>query len=491
MLSVVRVLERPAAASCEPPLCVDLDGTLVRTDTLLESVAVFLRAEPWRAWRLLPALLRGRAALKREIASHVSLDPATLPYNAALLDRLRCEHARGRRLVLISAADLSIAARIASYLGIFSEVVASDGERNLKGRAKCDALIERYGEQNFDYAGDAHADLIVWRAARRAVVVNASQSVTSAAPRDADRSLSERPPFWPALLRAVRPHQWLKNVLIFIPLLMSHRVFDGAAIGRDVAAFVAFSLCASGLYIINDFLDLQSDRVHRSKQSRPLAAGDIALSQALWMACALVAVSVAIGVAISPAFALVLVGYLVLTAGYSLSMKRIVLLDVFILALLYAARIFAGAVAAGVVASFWLLTFALFMFTSLALLKRYSELIALRTESLTLVNGRSYATADMQMISMFGIGSGYIAVLVVAMYIHGDLVRSLYAHPALLGAIAPVLLYWISRTWLIAHRGEMHDDPILFALKDRASIAVAALCLGIGLLATLRISFPF
>lgn len=480
-----------AGGTVEPPLCVDLDGTLVRSDTLLEAAALFIKADPARAALALLWTVRGPANLKHQLASHIAINPAVLPYNERLLERLRRERARGRRLVLVTAADLRIAERIAEYLGIFDDVLGSDGKTNLKGEAKRDALVARYGAGNFDYAGDARADLPVWRAARSAIVVNALASVAGAAPPGADRSLAARPSPWLALARALRPHQWSKNLLIFLPLLLSHRILDAAAAKSDLVAFVAFSLCASGIYLVNDFFDLESDRAHPSKCRRPLACGDLPIGVALAIAPALIALSLALAASLSLPFALVVLGYLLLTLSYSLFLKRIVLLDVVVLAALYASRLLAGAVAAHVIASFWLLAFALFMFASLAMLKRYSELIALRSNSVAALNGRDYAARDAEIVAMFGIASGYIAVLVVALYIHGDLVRSLYAHPSLLWILCPILLYWISRTWLIADRGGMNDDPILFVFKDRSSLVVAGLCLGVGVLATLKIGLPF
>lgn len=475
----------------EPPLCVDLDGTLVRTDTLLETAALFARTHPTHAWRLPSWLFRGRAYFKHRLASQTAIDPSTLPYNEELLERLRGERARGRRLVLVTAADASIAERVAGYLGIFTDVIASDGESNLKGERKRDKLVELFGEKKFDYAGDARSDLPVWNASRTPILVNAARSVTEAAPPEADRSLAARPSVWLALLRALRPHQWLKNILIFIPLLMSHRILDGSAFALDVVAFVAFSLCASGIYLVNDFFDLPSDRRHRTKRYRPLASGTLPLGLALATASLLIVAALAIAAALSAQFVLVIVGYLALTLAYSLALKRVVMLDVVLLAMLYASRLLAGSVAASVGISFWLLAFALFMFLSLAMLKRYSELLGLRAGPIASVNGRDYMTTDTEMIAMFGVASGYVAVLVVALYIHGDLVRSLYAHPDLLWGICPVLLYWVSRTWLTAQRGAVNDDPILFAIQDRTSIVVAALCLAIGLLATLKLEVPF
>ena len=471
------------------PLCVDLDGTLVSSDTLFESCARLLATRPQRALMLPVWLSRGRAAFKEAIARNVELDPAGLPYHRKLLERLRRERQAGRRIVLVTAADRAVATRIAEHLGLFDEIVASDGRLNLKGSTKRDVLVARFGEGGFDYAGDARADLPVFRAARTAIVVNAGAGVSAASPAEADRSLAARPSRVLAFVRALRPHQWLKNLLVFLPLLLSHRLSDSGAWWRDAVAFAALSCAASAVYLSNDLLDLESDRAHRSKHRRALASGDLPLSVAFVAAPLLAIVAVVVAWGVSAQLAVVVAGYLALSLAYSLWFKEVVLLDVVVLAALYAARLLAGSVAAHVLASFWLLAFALFMFVSLATLKRYSELVGLR-EATAGALGRDYALADAPLIAAFGIASGYVAVLVVALYIHGDQVRSLYAHPSLLWLLCPILLYWISRAWLIAHRGAMHDDPILFALGDRASLVVAVLCLLVGLTASLRLPLP-
>jgi 4-hydroxybenzoate polyprenyltransferase/phosphoserine phosphatase len=490
VLHVDTLTPQPIPAA-EPPLCVDLDGTLIKTDTLLEACAILVKAGPAKALLLLPWAFRGPAYLKAQLAARVVVDPAMLPYNERLLERLRRERSQGRRLVLVTAADTRVAERIADFLGIFDQVIGSDGGRNLKGAAKRDVLVEHFGSGRFDYAGNARADLAVWSAARSAIVVNATAAVANAAPPDADRTLASRPSAGLALVRALRPHQWSKNLLILLPLLLSHRILDAVALKSAILAIVAFCLCASGIYLINDVLDAGSDRTHRSKRRRPIACGDLGIGTALVVAPILIAAALATATTVSPPFTVVVIGYLGLTLAYSLKLKRIVLLDVVVLAALYASRLVAGGVAAHVVASFWLLAFALFMFSSLAMLKRYSELVTVCSNPVVAISGRDYTARDADMIAMLGVGCGLISVLVVALYIHGDLVQSLYAHPSALWSICPLLLYWISRTWLIAHRGAMNDDPILFVLKDRPSLVVAGLCLATGVLATLKIAFPF
>ena len=470
------------------PLCVDLDGTLTPTDILLESALKLFRLRPLQSVAMAAWLLRGKAYLKAQIAERVQLDVARLPFNPDVLAFLEREHARGREIVLVTAANEGPAREIAEFCGVFDGVLASDGERNLCGREKLALLSERYGA-GFDYIGNARADLAVWRGSRRAFVTAASPRVRRAAIAwgNADLSLAVDRRSWLPTLRALRPHQWLKNLLIFLPLLFAHRLYDTGAITRDLFAFVAFSLCASGIYVVNDLLDLENDRRHRSKARRPFASGTVPLARGLALAPMLLLAGFAIACAVTPLFIVVMAGYVVLSLSYSLALKRIVLLDVIVLAGLYTARIMAGAAAAEVVASFWLLAFALFMFSSLAMVKRYSELLTLQADQSLSVAGRDYSRKDSDMIAMLGVASGYVAVLVVALYINGDLVRHLYAHPAVLWGICPILLYWISRVWLIAHRGQMHDDPILFALKDPVSLIVALLVAAVGLTAMLPV----
>jgi 4-hydroxybenzoate polyprenyltransferase len=469
------------------PLCVDLDGTLTPSDLLCEGVAKFLRTRPRSALKLIAWTLSGKAYLKQRVADSAPVDARVLPYNTALLAFLRAEHAKSRKIVLVTGADRRAADDVAAHLGVFDRVCASDGKINLTGQRKVNLLLESYGDHSFDYVGNGRADLIVWRHARRALVVDATPSVRRAASRggNADLTLSVAKAWWPALTRALRPHQWIKNLLIFLPLLFAHRITDERAVVRDVFAFIAFSICASAIYLVNDLADLEHDRRHRTKRTRPFASGELPLQVGFWLAPGLLMAGLGLALFVSPAFAAIVVGYALLSLAYSFSLKAIALLDVIILAGLYTSRIIAGSVAAGVVASFWLLAFALFMFTSLAMVKRYSELLAMRAQGTLGVSGRDYFTSDSEIVAMFGVGSGYVAVLVVALYINGDLVRHLYAHPGILWGICPILLYWISRVWLIAHRGDMHDDPILFAIRDRTSLVVALLIFAVGLAAML------
>jgi 4-hydroxybenzoate polyprenyltransferase len=466
---------------------VDLDGTLIRSDLLLESLWALLRRRPFSALWLPLWWAKGRARLKHEIAQRSSVDVTLLPYREELLLRLRSERDRGRRLVLATASDGLLADSVATHLGVFDEVIASDGVVNLKGAAKRDALTSRFGEGGFDYVGDARADRTVWSSSREAWVVGASPrtlahlsptkpSVQVVAPAEGQLA---------AFFRALRLHQWVKNLLLFVPLVTSHTLLDPHAFGRTLAGFLAFGLVASGVYLLNDLVDLEHDRRHKTKRDRPFASGQLSLAAGAPLIPLLMAGGGFLAWAVSPRLLAVVGLYLATTTAYSFALKRIVMLDVLVLALLYTLRIFAGSVTADVEVSKWLLIFSIFLFLSLALIKRHTELQGLRERGTPRDNtGRGYRPEDLEILASLGSASGYIAVVVLALFVSSDDVTKLYAHPGYLWAACPLLLFWLSRIWLLAHRGEVHSDPIVFAIRDRVSYAIAAALAAILLVAS-------
>jgi 4-hydroxybenzoate polyprenyltransferase len=465
-----------AALPGERPLCVDLDGTLLRTDTLHESLVLLIARNPMHLLRLPLWLLGGKAAFKREVAVRVVPDPSTLPHDPRVLELLHASDHRTR--VLCTAADRAIAEAVAGHLGVFDEILASDGERNLSGPRKADALAERFGERGFDYAGNAHEDIAVWRRCARAWVVNAPSAVERGAREVAEIAgvLPRARHPWRALAAAMRPHQWLKNLLVFVPLLASHRLTDPGALGAALLAFAAFCACASAIYIVNDLLDLQADRTHPRKRGRPFASGDAGIPAGAALSTLLGATGLGLAWLVSPAFFALLAGYVLATSAYSLRLKRVIMTDVVVLAGLYTLRILGGAIAIDGRLSFWLLAFSMFLFFSLAMLKRATELGAMKTSGAERSAGRGYRVHDLPMIQALGAASGYIAVLVFALYINSPESLALYGHPQWLWLICPLLLYWVGRAWLLAHRGDMHDDPVVFAATDRTSQCIAAAC---------------
>jgi 4-hydroxybenzoate polyprenyltransferase len=446
------------------PLCVDLDGTLVRSNVLIESLVGALKQRPLLAFAVPFWLLRGRAALKQELARRSAIDVARLPYDDKLLAELRRERLAGRPVYLATAADQSIAQRVADHLGIFDGVVASDGRQNLKGEAKARALAARFGEKGFDYVGNDRHDVPVWNRARQAIRVD------------------RRPHPWRGLARALRLHQWPKNLLVFVPLLTSHRIFERDAVVIGIQAFVAFSLTASAVYLANDLIDLEDDRRHPRKRARPVAAGEVPIETALALIPVLVIAASVVALQLTPDFVALLGAYVAANLLYSLGLKRVVLVDVFVLAGLYTVRILAGAAAAAVPLSHWLLAFSMFVFLSLAFAKRFVEVANVAARAETEVAGRGYLARDGALVGMLGTCAGYLSVLVFALYVTSREVVVLYRSPALLWFAVPVLLYWISRVWLLAHRGALHEDPVVFALRDPQSyVAGGAMLLAIWL----------
>jgi 4-hydroxybenzoate polyprenyltransferase len=475
----------------EPPeaegdvLAVDLDGTLSRTDTLHEALLGLLAKRPALLLKLPGWLGQGRAAFKARIADHHLADPASLPLNEAVLERVRCARAEGRRTALVSAADQRQAEAVADAMELFDEVHGSDAERNLKGAAKAAFLTERYGAGAFDYIGDAHADIPVWAAARRAITVTRDPRLRRAA--EAANSHVEHldPPGGNrvrAILRAMRPHQWSKNMLLFLPLLAAHE-FD--ALGAVFLGFLAFCATASSVYVVNDLLDLGADRAHPRKRLRPFAAGDLSALDGAKLAGGLLVLALILGLLTgSVLFLGVLAIYLAATFAYSLTLKRRLIVDVLTLAGLYTIRIVAGGVAAGLVLSPWLLGFSMFLFLGLAAVKRQAELtdqIQTGRESA----GRAYQVEDLPLLMALALSSGIAAILVLALYIASDDVQVLYDRPQVLWLLCPILLYWILRMVMQTHRGNMTDDPIVFAATDRISQATVALAAGVVVLATL------
>jgi len=465
------------------PLIVDLDGTLIHTDMLHESALRFSRDNPLGLLRMPFWLAQGKAVLKDRLAGGTAFDPTSLPYNLPLVDWLRQQRAAGRRVVLCTASDRAIADAIAAHLDLFDDVMASDGTVNLAGRHKADALVARYGEAGFDYVGNASADLAVWRHARGAIVVNGKRRLAA---RAAALCRVERE--FPAPVhglkiwrKVLRVHQWMKNLLLFVPLLAAHELSDQALWGTLLLAFVSFSLCASTVYIANDLLDLDSDRQHPRKRMRPFASGAVPAWMGVLLAPLLLVASLLLARLAGPAFLSWLLLYFALTCAYSWGLKRLMLVDCVTLAVLYTLRIIAGAAAVHMPLSFWLLAFAVFLFLSLAFVKRYAELHGQELSGKTKVHGRGYYTSDAPLIQILGVAAGYAAALVLALYLNSAAVVTLYRLPEAVWGAVPVLLFWISWIWMQAHRGKMHDDPLVFAVKDRASL-LSGLAFGVVLL---------
>ncbi len=458
--------------NAETPLGVDLDGTLVRTDLLYESLVLLFKKHPLTFFLLPFWLLGGKAAFKRKIACRVSVEPEALPYNEPFLEYLKEQRQQGRKLILITASDEAYARAVSEHLGLFDDVVGSTGELNMRGKAKVAYLSSQY--EAFDYAGDSAADMPVWAASRRAIVVSPSSSFVRSVTQqtEVEKVFTPERATLKVLFRSLRMHQWVKNLLLFVPLIMAHRVTELPLVLQSLVAFVSFSFCASSVYLFNDLLDLSSDRAHHQKRYRPLASGALPIPYGVVLGFFLLAVSFTCSLVLPGAFIGVLLTYFVITSSYSLGLKRVAVLDIVVLASLYTVRIFAGGLAVDVPVSKWLLGFSLFFFFSLACIKRFSELYSMRKQNLSKAAGRGYHASDLEQIASSGSAAGYLSVLVLALYISSAEVETLYQRPYVLWLLCPLLLYWTTRIWLLAHRGEVHEDPIIFAIRDKTSYVV-------------------
>ena len=461
------------------PLVIDLDGTLIHSDLLHESVLYLLKEKPWLFFYLPYWLLKGKARLKSELAKVIEFPIDSLPYNEELIGYIREQRGLGREIILCTASNQNSAQSVANYLGIFDGVLASNEHINLAGIVKAKTLSDRYGDRGFDYAGNSHADLAVWANAHRAIIVNGASSLVK---KVNDLFVVEKifpPPTtgFKSWIKVFRLHQWVKNILIFMPAIAAHTSMTGALWKDLILAFFSFSLCASFVYVLNDLLDLESDRRHLRKRYRPFASGQVPIWIGVVLAPILILSSLLLAVDVGNSFLYWLLIYLALTSFYSWGLKRLVIVDVLTLAILYTLRIVAGAAAMEMPLSFWILAFSIFLFLSLAFIKRDAELQSHDGEGQQL-HGRGYITSDASLIQQLGVSSGYAAVLVLALYINSENVVRLYRMPEMIWGAVPLLLWWLSWMWFQANRGLMHDDPIVFAIKDRTSLFIGALFLG-------------
>lgn len=448
------------------PLAVDLDGTLIAADLLWEGVFLLLKKNPLYLF-LLPFWLfsGGPARLKQEIAARVDIDAATLPYREQLVERLRADRAAGRMIVLATGTPRKFAEAIAAHLGIFDKVLCTENGHNMTAGRKRAALTAAFGDGGFDYAGNSHHDLKVFDAAREALVVAPDRAASRWQAEHGCERIEAPKPTLKTIVKMLRVHQWLKNGLLAVPLVLSHEYLNADMLFACLLGFVSFSAAASSIYIVNDFFDLTLDRRHATKRKRPFASGMLSMKFGLMAAGALLLIAMAAAAVLPPLFWLVLAGYLVLTTAYSLSIKRMLLIDVLTLAGLYTMRILAGAAATGATVSFWLLAFSIFFFLSLALVKRYVELRTTALDPKQRIAGRGYRPEDQDIVAQAGMAAAFSSALVLALYLHGN-VEMEYEYPFVMWPLPPIVLYLTMRIWILARRDEMHDDPVVFIIRD-------------------------
>jgi len=452
----------------EIPLCVDLDGTLINSDMLIESALLLIKRNPFYLFLMFLWLSRGKAILKREIVSRVELDVESLPYNQNVLDYVKTQ-SQQRKTVLVTGSDQSIAEAIAAHTGVFTQARGSDGVLNLTNHNKRAWLVETFGKNGFDYIGNDKDDLNVWPDAREAQVVAKSGNVKAFGSQTFSKVFSTESPKFKHFLSMMRVHQWSKNTLVFIPFLLDKSVHSAQNLVLVLLCFLAISLLASATYIVNDLLDLTADRRNATKRKRVIPAGIMPIQYAVVTMLGLGLAVLLLATMLPAAFNSVLLLYLVLTLYYSFVLKQRLIIDVCTLAGLHTIRVIAGTVAVAAQWSFWLLAFSMFLFFSLAVAKRVAELSNLKLSGRDTPVGRAYRVGDLPMLSAMGVATGYISVLVIALFVNSDKVRENYSEPVLLWLLCPLLMYWIGRLWVIAARGALHEDPIVFAVRDRLS----------------------
>ena len=467
------------AIDAKPVLAVDLDRTLLRSDMLHETFWACFSSN-WRTPFISGAsLLKGRAAVKHRLAEASDIEVALLPYNEQVIAYVQQWRAEGGRAVLVTATNQALANRISAHIGLFDAVFGSDHKVNLKGASKAELLVREYGEGGFIYVGDARSDLAVWARAGGAVTVDVPPGLRGKVDRLHPNTMhlvgsgSQAK----AAAKAARPHQWLKNVLVFLPMLAAHQIEASTAVD-SLLAFLAFCLIASGTYVFNDLLDIKADRLHARKRMRPFASGALPIANGTSLAAGLLTGGFVTAAALGPRFLAMLLGYIAITIAYSLWIKRLLIIDICTLALLYTLRIMAGGAATGIPISVWLLAFSMFFFFSLAAVKRQVELVDGVASGMVQASGRGYQVKDLPIVAQMATSAGQVAVLVLALYINSPAITRLYSRPEALWGICLILLFWLNRITLVAHRGEMHDDPVVFAVIDRTSqicFALAAL----------------
>ncbi len=468
-----RVLDT-LSVQAETTIFVDLDGTLIRSDLLWETLFLTARQNPLQLLKVPGWALAGKARLKAELAEACDFDASTLPYRRCVVEALTRAKSDGRRIVLATGANAKLAHAVADHLGLFDDVMASCDEVNLTAERKLERIRAETGGAGFDYYGNSREDLCLLEHAELATVVSPDRMAARWQARTGSERMDDEGGKWRPALKALRPHQWMKNVLIFVPLALNHEFFDLTLVAGAMLAFVSFSFAASAVYLINDLLDLTADRRHKTKRNRPFASGTLSIPTGLAMAAGLLAVSVAISTVLPFGFFVVMCGYMVTTTAYSFVLKRMLLVDVMTLAALYSFRIIAGSEATAVDASFWLLAFAMFFFLSLALVKRYTELQDFGEGADRSTTGRGYVDGDLETLAQAGMASGFASVMVLALYIDSAEVKQNYSEPYFVWPLCPLVLYIIVRIWILARRNQMHDDPVLFILNDwRSQLMIA------------------
>lgn len=476
-----------AVARQDLPLVVDLDGTLTHADTLHETLLDLIKRSPGCLLLIPYWLWKGKAYFKEQIAIRAQLNVDLLPFNKEFVQWLQEEKTKGRSLILCTAANKKIAEIVSKKINLFDEILSSDNKTNIAGDAKAALLNQRFGSKQYDYAGNSKIDLRVWRHANAGILITSSKILISKAKvlTKISKVFEVKKNSLLDYAKFIRLHQWLKNLLLFVPIVAAHELSNVHKWALLIGAFFSFSLCASFVYILNDLFDVENDRSHPKKRERLLANGQVSIPRGILIALCMLLLSILIAINLAPAFQICLLVYFSATCLYTILVKRIAIFDCLVLAFLYTLRIISGVLLVGDPLSFWLLAFSLFLFLSLAFVKRYAELALSIHKADRNISGRGYVTSDAPLIQTMGVVAGYISVLVLALYLNSEAVLRLYRSPQMIWFGVCILLFWISWVWMQAQRGKMNDDPLIFAIKDRVSVMSGALFMGVLILGTI------
>lgn len=457
-------------------LVVDLDHTLIKTDLLHEQCLIALKKNLLYGFSILMALFKGKVALKQFLSSIAPIDPTQLPYNEEVLTLIQTSQAAGKKVILVSASLDSEVKKIAAHLGCFTEAHGSKTE-NLKGITKLKMIQEQLGLSHWSYVGDSRSDLPLWRESHTAYLVETDDYLVNQVQKQNPNKkvvlIRKNKYFFKTFLKGIRAHQWVKNILVFTPLLLSHQFNDGLLLTQSLLSFVLFSFNASAIYILNDLFDLSADRLHPKKKNRPWASGELGIPLGIicFVFFAFTSLFTTFNCDIHSGF--LLLSYFILNLFYTFKLKSLLLIDVILLALMYNLRIIFGGLMTEIPISPWLLTFSVFFFLGLAFIKRFAELKK-HTSNTSKSKARAYQPEDQAMIAIIGVASSLLSVLVFALYLNSPTVQDLYQNNNYLWLITPALLYWVARTWILVYRGILDDDPIAFAIKDKPTYMVGA-----------------
>ena len=446
------------------PLCVDLDGTLIKLDTLHQAILLLIRRKPSTLFLLPQWIRKGRAFTKNEVARRQSLNVKNLPYNNKLLSYIKSEKNKGRTIILVTASNYRTAEAVSKHLGCFDEVLSSSKSMNLFGSVKRDILKEKYN--TFDYVGDSISDLPIWAVSRKKILVNPSRKTLKK--QSSDLLIVDKDPVSQSIPKTLRVHQWIKNLLLFLPILLAHQLNTTFLITDAVFSFFSFSLAASAIYIINDLFDLEADQSHPRKKYRPFAAGNIQIIQGVFFSPLLLIGSIILSSFLPVSFLYIIFLYILLTSLYSVYFKQLFGWDVILLTILYNMRIIAGGSVTNTPISLWLLIFSILFFLALAIVKRCIELKELSSNYRSNSNqrGRGYKVTHYNLLCKIGVITSISSTIVLIGYLLSNKVVQLYQSPFYLWLIIPLVAFWFLRLWKRVTQGNLHDDPLVFAITD-------------------------